>query len=282
MSPDEIEPVRLLNPKNNERICLMSNFMLNVIKNYRNYKSVTCVDENGKNREYDLCDSTVIPIGLLRDIAVSETELSAAEKKYAWQVFSTYCMYLAAKKIGGEEAEEVVGYDFIQDAANCAEMCMKEENYNGFNRLFSNCLYWRRIDEQRKNLMKVKISESDAETQWQPKTVPLEILNKENGDVEIIGEVNQLLYSQSIREAQKAENVELVRDTLNACRKNNSLSQKQFDMICHKHGIGKNYELLSQTQIAKKYGVSNGYVSRTLSYAYDVLKEFMEDNSIAA
>lgn len=260
----------------------MSDFMLNVIKNYRNYKSVTCVDENGKNREYDLCDSTVIPVGLLRDIAVSETELSAAEKEYAWQVFSTYCMYLAARKIGCEEADEVVSDDFIKAAANCAEMCMEEGNYNGFNRLFSNRLYWCRIDEQRKNLMKVKTSESDAEIQWQPRNIPLEMVNKENGDVEIIGEVNELLYKQSIRMTQKAENVELVRETLNACRKNRLLSQKQIEMICHKFGIGKNYELLSQTQIAEKYGVSSSYVSKTLSSAYGVLKEFMEENSIAA
>ena len=159
---------------------------------------------------------------------------------------------------------------------------MEEGNYNGFKRLFFNCLYWRRIDGQRKNLIKVKNSESDAEAQWQSKTVPLEMVNKENGDVEIIGEVNELLYKQSLRMAQKAENVELVRETLNACRKKNLLSQKQFDMICHKFGIGKNYKLLSQTQIAKKYGVSNSYVSKTLSSAYSVLKEFMEDNSIAA
>lgn len=260
----------------------MSDFMLNVINNYRNYKSVTCKDENEKNREYDLCDSTVIPIGLLRDIAVSETELSAAESEYAWDVFSAYCMYLAAKKIGCEEAEEVVSYDFIKGAANCAEKCMIKGNYNGFNRLFSNFLYWRRIDKQRKNLTKEKTSEIDAEIQWQSKTVPLEIVNKENGDVEIIGEVNELLCRQSIRMVQKAENVELVRESLKACRKNNLLSQKQFDMICHKFGLGKNYKLLSQTQIAKKYGVSNGCVSRTLSNAYGVLKEFMEDNSIAA
>ncbi len=260
----------------------MSDFMLNVIKNYRNYKSVTCKDENGKNLEYDLCDSTVIPVGLLRDIAVSETELTAAESKYAWEVFSAYCMYLAARKIGCEEAEEVVSYDFIIDAANCAERCMKTGKYSGFNRLFSNFLYWRRIDKQRKNLMKSKTSESDAEIQWQSKTIPLEIVNKENGDIEIIGEVNELLYRQSIREAQKAEKVKDVRESLNTCRKNSRLSQRQFEIICHKFGIGKNYELLSQTQIAKKYGVSNGYVSRTLSNAYAVLKEFMEDNSIAA
>ena len=260
----------------------MSNFMLNVIKNYRNYKSVTCKDENGKNREYDLCDSTVIPVGLLRDIAVSETELSAAESKYAWEVFSSYCMYLAAIKIGCEEAEEVVSYDFIKDAANCAKMCMEEEKYNGFNRLFSNRLNWRKIDGQRKNLIKVKKSKNDGETQWTPRTVPLEIVNKENGDVEIIGEVNQLLSEQSMRMAQKAENVELVRETLKACRKNSLLSQKQIDMICHKFGIGKNYELLSQTKIAEKFGVGNTYVSTSLDRALGVLKEFMEDNSIAA
>ena len=260
----------------------MSNFMLNVIENYRNYKSVTCKDENGKNREYDLCDSTVIPIGLLRDIAVSETELSAAESKYAWQVFSAYCMYLAAKKIGCEKAEEVVSYNFILNAANCAEMCMKEGKYNGFNRLFSNCLYWRKIDGQRKNLTKVKNSKSDAKTKWQPRTIPWEIQNKKTDEFEIIPEVNVLLNKQSIRMTQKAENVELVRDSLKACRKNNLLSQKQFDMICHKFGIGENHKLLKQTQIAKKYGVTDGYVSRTLSDAYDVLKEFMLDNSIAA
>ena len=257
-------------------------FMLDVIKNYRNYKSVTCVDENGKNREYDLCDNTVIPIGLLRDIAVSETELSAAESKYAWEVFSSYCMYLAARKIGSQEAEEVVSYEFIQEAANNAKKCMKEGKYNGFNRLFSNLLYWRSIDGQRKGIKKKKTSESDAEAQWQSRTIPLEMVNQENGDVEIIGEVNQHLYTQSIRMAQKAENVELVRESLNACRKNGLLSPNQIDMICHKFGIGKHYELLSQTQIAEKYGVSNGYVSRTLSHVYDVLKEFMEDNSIAA
>ena len=82
--------------------------------------------------------------------------------------------------------------------------------------------------------------------------------------------------------AQKAENVELVRETLKACRKNSLLSQKQIDMICHKFGIGKNYELLSQTKIAEKFGVGNTYVSTSLDRALGVLKEFMEDNSIAA
>lgn len=260
----------------------MSNFMLNVINNYRNYKSVTCKDENGKNREYDLCDSTVIPIGLLRDIAVCETELTAAESKYAWEVFSSYCMCLAARKIGCEKAEEVVSYDFIKDAADCAKMCMEEENYNGFNRLFSNRLNWRKIDEQRKNLIKVKKPKSDGETQWEPRTVPLEIINKENGDVEIIGEVNQLLAEQSIRKTQKAENVELVRESLKACRKNNVLSQRQIDMVCHKFGIGEIYESLSQTQIAEKYGVSNTYVSNSINRALGVLKDFLEDYSIAA
>lgn len=130
--------------------------------------------------------------------------------------------------------------------------------------------------------MKEKTSESDAEIQWQSKTVPLEFINEETDEFEIIPEVNDILYWRSIRKTQKAENVERVRESLKACRKNNLLSQRQFDMICHKFGIGKNYELLSQTQIAKKYGVTDGYVSRTLSDAYGVLKEFMLDNSIAA
>ena len=260
----------------------MSNFMLNVIKNYRNYKSVTCVDENGKNREYDLFDITVIPVGLLRDIAVNETELSAGESKYAWEFFSAYCMYFAGSKIGWKDAEEAVSYEFIQKAAENAKKCMKTGKYNGFKQLFNNLLYWRSIDGYRKTNKKAKTSGSDGEIQCQSRTIPLEMVNQENGDIEIIDEVNQLLYIQSIREAQKAENVELVRESLNACRNNNLLSQIQFDMICHKFGIGKNYELLSQTQLAEKYGVSDSCVSKTLSQAYDILREFIEDNSIAA
>ena len=267
-------------------MCLMSDskfkFMRDVIKNYRNYKSFTCVDENGKNCEYNLCDTSVIPIGLLRDIAVSETELSVAESKYAWEVFSAYCMYLAVCKIGDREAEEAVSYEFIKEAAENAKTCMKTGKYNGFKQLFNNLLYWRSIDEHRKTNKKAKTSGSDGETQCQSRTIPLEMVNKENGDIEIIGEVNQILYTQSIREAQKAENVELVHESLNACRKNNLLSQIQFDMICHKYGIDNNYELLSQTQIAEKYGVSDSCVSKTLSQAYDILRKFIEDNSIEA
>ena len=43
------------------------------------------------------------------------------------------------------------------------------------------------------------------------------------------------------------------------------LSKRQIDMVCHKFGIGKDYELLTQTEIAEKYGVSNSLVSKTLS-----------------
>ena len=169
----------------------MSDFMLNVINNYRNYKSVTCKDENGKNREYDLCDSTVIPIGLLRDIAVSETELSAAESKYAWEFFSVYCMYLAGSKIGYRETEEVVSYEFIQKAAVIAKMCMKNGKYNIFERLFFNLLYWQRINRHRKTNKKAKTLVSNDETQRQSRTIPLDMVDQENGELEIIDGVNQ-------------------------------------------------------------------------------------------
>ena len=263
----------------------MTEFMLNVIRNYRNYKSVTCVDENGKNLEYDLCNLRITPVGLLQDIALRETALTEEERNNACEVFSAYCMYLAARKIGCQPAEEIVSFAFIQAAAKCAEKCAANGTYNGFNQLFTNLLNWRRKDLLRKNIVrKAKTTDDDGEaaSQWTVKTVSLEVIDAEDGKCESRSEVNRAVCEESLSSMQRAANIELVHETLNACRKNSSLSQKQIDMICHKFGIGKNYELLSQTEIAEKYGVSNSLVSKTLSEAYDIMREFLDNNPMAA
>ncbi|MBQ9337823.1 MAG: hypothetical protein IJS14_11080 [Lentisphaeria bacterium] len=264
----------------------MTSFMQNLIKYYRNYKSVTCKDADGNNLEYDLCSRTVVPVGLLRDIAVSESELSQTESEYAWNVFSVYCMYKAAKKIGSRESEDIVDSDFVYEAAACAKMCMEKGNYNGFNSLFNNLLYWRQKDSVRKNFTRkkgVKNSEDgSAKTEWEAKTVPLEVADIEGGELSLRDEVNQLLLDKSLRLAEQKENIELVQETLKVCVRKKVLSQKQIDILCHKFGIGENYELLSQTKIAEKFGVSDANVSRTIADAYVVLKQILEDNSMAA
>ncbi len=260
----------------------MSEFMLNVIENYRNYKSITCVDENGTRLEYDLCNLRITPIGLLRDIALRETKLTEAEKTNVLNVFSAYCMYFAAKRIGVQAAEEIVSFTFIQSAVKCAEKCAEKDTYNGLNRLFTNLLNWRHKDLLRKNIVRrpKRKTDDDSDAAMQPtvKEVPLEIV-AEDGTYELSNAASRAICEGALRRMQKAERIKHAHEILNGCLKDRSLSQTQIDMVCHKFGIGKNYELLTQTEIARKLGVSDSHVSETLSNAYRVLREFSDNDS---
>lgn len=263
----------------------MNRFMQNYLNNYRNYKSFTC-KADGKKLTDDLL-AEVPPVGLLSDIAQRETLLTEKEKLIADNAFSAYCMYQGAKILGKKNPDDVLNYNLVLDAVKIAKKCREQGRYDRFHKLFGNLVYWRYTDAQRKNGIKIKDPEASARKgkkvyKWQTRTTPMEYKREDDLSTVMISKVQSSIAEISIEKASKTENIKLVRETLNFCRKTGLLTPEQIDMLCHYYGIGKNYEMMNQTAIAKKLGVSPAYVCNKLTAAYEVMRDFIVDDRSAA
>ena len=237
--------------------------MLNVLKNHRIYESFTCRDDAGSRIKYDLLAEEP-PVGLLRDIAVRETELTVNEKNTAMELFSAYCIYHGAKILGKKDGDDVLNFTLVQAAMKCAEKCQESGNYKGFHSLLTNLVNWRFRDASRKGCFRVKgndpSADGDDNGKWQTRTTPLEW----NGT-----------DAMSIEMNNKVHNIELVHETMESCRNLGLLSEEQYDMLCHFYGIGGAHDKMTQTEIAKKLGVSPAYVSNKLADAYEIMHDFI-------
>lgn len=262
----------------------MTKFMLNILKNHRIYESFTCKD-NGMRLKDDLL-AKVSPVGLLSDIAVNETELTAEERALAFEAFSAYCLYHGAKILGKKNPDDVVNYNLVLAAVKCAKKCHENGTYDGFHKLFSNLVNWRYTDTQRKNGIKIKDQGASAQGKtvytWQTRTTSMEYENQEDRSTGMNPKVQECIAEISLEKASKAENIKLVREVLSTCIKAGRLTHEQIDMLCHYYGIGKNYEMMNQTAIAKKLGVSPAYVCNKLMSAYAVMHDFIGDDRSAA
>ena len=258
--------------------------MLNILKNHRIYESFTCKDD-GKRHQDDLL-AEIPPVGLLSDVAVNETELTEKERAIAFDAFSAYCMYHGAKILGKKNPDDVVNYNLVLEAVKCAKKCKVKGTFDGFHKLFSNLVHWRYTDAQRKNGIKIKDQEASSHGKtvykWQSRTTSMEYDNPDDRSTGMNPKVQDTIAEISLEKACKAENIKLVREALCSCRKTGRLTHEQIDMLCHYYGIGKDYEEMNQTAIAKKLGVSTAYVCNRLAAAYAVMHEFIEDDRSAA
>ena len=79
----------------------------------------------------------------------------------------------------------------------------------------------------------------------------------------------------SLEHANQAEDIELVHETMESCRDLGLLSEEQFYMLCHFYGINGAHDKMTQTEIAKKLGVSPAYVCNKLAHAYEIMRDFI-------
>lgn len=263
----------------------MIRFMLNILKSHRNYESFTCM-VGGKRLTDDLL-AEVPPMGLLSDIAVSDTELTEEECAIAFEAISAYCMYHGAKILGRKCPDDVVNYNLVLEAVKDAKKCREQGTFDGFHKLFSNLIHWRYTDAQRKNGIRVRDRKASAEKRkkvyaWQSRTIPMEYKGKDDRSEEMNAAIKKICAEISLEKAGKADNIKLIRETLNFCRKTGLLTPEQIYMLCHYYGIGKNYEMMNQTEIARKLGVSTAYVCNRLKGAYAVMHDFIGDDRSAA
>ena len=103
----------------------------------------------------------------------------------------------------------------------------------------------------------------------------MEFKDQDSGTAEMKREVENRIAEISLDQAARTENIELVRETLESCRNLGLISREQFDMLCHYYGIGRNYEMMNQTAIARKLGVSPAYVCNKLAHAYEIMRDFI-------
>ena len=268
----------------------MKNFIMEIIKNYKNYESCTGRDELGMRLKHDLSCSE-IPVGLLRDITAERDALTEQQRNYAWNAFSAYCMNLCAKKYCRNEdreiVEEIVSHDFIMEAAACAQKSSANGSFKGFHALFSNLAEWRYKDARRKNCVR-KIDRKNStggkkRYLWVPRVmIPMEEVYENDDSTMINKELLAYITETSIAEADKKENVELVRETIQACRDLGLLTPEHIEILSSKYGIGEDGEMLKQNRIAEKLGVSNSYVSRKLAEACAIMHRYITDNCRAA
>ncbi len=253
-------------------------YMLNVLKNHRIYESFTCRDDAGNRIKYDLLAEEP-PVGLLHDIVAEDTELTVNEKNTAMEIFSAYCIYHGAKILGKKDGDDVLNYTLVQAAMKCAKKCQESGNYKGFHTLLANLVMWRYRDARRKGCFRVKRKDSSADEndsgKWQPRTTPLEWNGKDAKSIEMNNKVQNRIAEISLDYANQADNIELVHETMESCRSLGLLSEEQYDMLCHFYGIGGAHDKMTQTEIAKKLGVSPAYVSNKLADAYEIMHDFI-------
>ncbi|MBE6374416.1 MAG: hypothetical protein E7055_20425 [Lentisphaerae bacterium] len=253
-------------------------YMLNVLKNHRIYESFTCRDDAGNRIKYDLLAEEP-PVGLLHDIAVGETELTANEKNTAMEMFSAYCIYQGAKILGKRNGDDMLNYTLVQEAMKCAEKCQESGNYKGFHTLLTNLVNWRFRDASRKGCFRVKgngpSADGDDNGKWQTRTTPLEWNGTDDMSIEMNNKVQARIAEISLDHANQADNIELVHETMESCRNLGLLTEEQYDMLCHFYGIGGAHDKMTQTEIAKKLGVSPAYVSNKLADAYEIMHDFI-------
>ena len=177
--------------------------------------------------------------------------------------------------------------NLVQEAVKSAKQCKEDGRYDQFRQLFGNLVYWRYTDALRKKGIKVKDDEASALEgknvyNWQTRTISTESSDEDVRPGEMNPTVMKIWGEISLEKASKAENIKLVRETLNFCQQTGRLTPEQIDMLCHYYGIGKNYQMMNQTEIAKKLGVSTAYVCNRLKEAYEVMRNFIEDDRSAA
>ncbi|MBR4664591.1 MAG: hypothetical protein IKO93_12025, partial [Lentisphaeria bacterium] len=196
-------------------------YMLNVLKNHRIYESFTCRDDAGIRINYDLLAGEP-PVGLLRDIAVRETELTVNEKNTAMEMFSAYCIYYGAKILGKKDGDDVLNYTLVQAAMKCAEKCQESGNYKGFRTLLANLVIWRYRDARRKGCFRVKGSGPSADGndsgKWLSRTTPLEWNGTDDKSIEMNKKMENRIAEISLEHANQADNIELVHETMESCR----------------------------------------------------------------
>lgn len=260
-------------------------YMLNILKNHRIYESYTCRDDAGIRIRYDLLAEEP-PVGLLRDIAVRETELTADEKDAAVEIFSVYCMYHGAKVLGTKDGDDVLNYTLVRAAMKCAEKCRASGHYQGFRTLLANLVIWRYRDSRRKGCFRIRgkgpSSDGNDGDKWQSRTTSMGCSGSDEKSVEMKREVENSIAEISLDQAARAENIGLVHETMESCRNLGLLSKEQYDMLCHFYGIGGAHDKMTQTGIAKKLGVSPAYVCNKLADAYGIMHDFIECGRPAA
>ena len=253
-------------------------YMLNFLKNHRIYESFTCRDDAGNRIKYDLLAEEP-PVGLLHDIVAEDTELTVNEKNTAMEMFSAYCIYHGAKILGKKDGDDVLNYTLVQAAMKCAGKCQESGNYKGFHTLLANLVTWRYRDARRKGSFRVKGSGPSADEndsgKWQTRTTPLEWNGTDDKSIEMNNKVQNRIAEISLDHANQADNIELVHETMESCRNLGLLSEEQYDMLCHFYGIGGAHDKMTQTEIARKLGVSPAYVSNKLADAYEIMHDFI-------
>ena len=261
-------------------------FMRNYLNNHRNYESFTCTVD-GRRLTDDLL-AKVPPVGLLSDIAVRETKLNEKEKLIADNAFSAYCMYQTVKILGRNIPDDMMNYNnLVLEAMKDAKKCSEQGTFDKFQKHLTTLVYWRYTDELRKKAIRVKDEETSEQNgtkvyKWQAKMTPMEYEKDDDHSTVMSANVQNSIAEISLEKADKAENIQLVRETLNFCKQTGRLTPEQIDILCHYYGIGKNYEMMNQTEIAEKLGVSPAYVCNRLKDAYEVMRNFIEDDRSAA
>jgi hypothetical protein len=253
-------------------------YMLNILKNHRIYESFTCRDDAGSQIRYDLLAEEP-PVGLLRDIAVRETELTADEKNTAMELFSAYCIYHGAKILGKKDGDDVLNFTLVQAAMKCAEKCQESGNYKGFHALLAKLVIWRYRDARRKGCFRIKnnspSTDGNHNGKWQSRTTPLEWNGTDEKSIEMNNKMQSRIAEISLEHANQADDIELVHETMGNCRDLGLLSEEQFYMLYHFYGIGGAHDKMTQTEIAKKLGVSPAYVCNKLAKAYEIMRDFI-------
>ena len=260
-------------------------YMLDFLKNHRIYESFTCRDDAGSRIKYDLLAEEP-PVGLLHDIAVRETELTANEKNTAMEMFSAYCIYHGAKVLGKKDGDDVLSYNLVKSAMKCAEKCLASGNYRGFHSLLAKLVIWRYRDAMRKGGFRIKENgpspDGNGGGKWQPRTTSMDCSFEDKGWVEMNRELQNRIAEISLDHADEAANSGLVHEAVESCWNLGLISKEQFDMLCHFYGISEAHDKMTQTRIAKQLGVSNAFVCNKLADAYGIIREFIKCDCQAA
>lgn len=254
-------------------------FLKRQLARFRKYRSFTTLDDDGQRREYDLRMNETAT-GLLRDVIATTRRLSEVqqhEKEFSLEAFAAYCMYICATRCArGVDLDDVMSA-LYQEALDW----LKKHLENGDLWSFHSFLASRALLRYRTILRKghITITRTDEATgeKTQVRVPRMESLENENGGendggLRLNPKALKLILEDGARGLVQEVNRADVNSAIAFCREQGELTQEQVVILCHAYGLGDGYELLKQTEIAKKLGKSNAYVSRQLNQAIDVLR----------
>ncbi len=255
-------------------------FLKRQLARFRRYKSFTTLDDDGQRREYNLY-MTETATGLLRDVIATTRRLSEEqqhEKEFSLEAFAAYCMYICATRCApGVDLDDVMSKLYME-----ALKWLREHFENGdlwsFHSLLASRAFLRYRDILKKGHITIK--ETDEATGKEKKVKgnfrceSLEDANagENDGGLRLKRKVLKKIVEDSARALVREVNRADVNSAIAFCREQGELTQEQVVILCHAYGLGDGYELLKQTEIAKKLGKSNAYVSRQLNQAIDTLR----------